>query len=177
MPARTHDEIELIRDDLRRWSRVWNTPEVAERVGLRTSTRFKTTLGRFQPQRFEITLASWLLDAPEPLKQEVAAHEAAHAAVHLLHGHGARPHGAEWRALMEAVSIPARVHIPHSDLPAARRQALAAQPRWEHRCPVCQASRVAKTRVTRWRCARCRQDGLSGELVIERVADALRGDR
>ena len=177
MPSRSREPLDQIRDDILEWSQIWKTPEVAERITLRTSTRFKTTLGRFRPDRFEITLASWLLDSPEPLKREVSAHEAAHAAIYLRHGRKARPHGAEWSALLTAVSIPARVHIPHSDLPDARRKAFALQPRWEHRCPVCQATRMAKTRVTRWRCARCRLRGLDGELIVERVAPAMRVDR
>lgn len=80
-----------------------------------------------------------------------------------------RPHGAEWRAFMEAAGFPARVRIPEELMPESIRAANRASRRWEHRCPVCQATRMARTRVTRWRCRRCVEAGRSGRLVIWRV--------
>jgi predicted SprT family Zn-dependent metalloprotease len=182
------DPLTCVRDDLRRWASTWDLPEIPARVSLRTSTRFKTTLGRFRPDRFEITLAAWLLEAPEALLREVAGHEAAHAAVHLRYGPGSRlagsafgphgsrirPHGPEWRAFMGAIGLPARVRVPPEALPDAQRLALSQSTRWRHRCPACHATRMARTRVTRWRCARCHTAGRSGALIIERI-DATAG--
>ncbi|MEZ4333066.1 MAG: SprT-like domain-containing protein [Myxococcota bacterium] len=82
-----------------------------------------------------------------------------------------RPHGAEWRAFMEAAGFPARVRIPEELMPESIRAANRASRKWEHRCPVCQATRMARTRVTRWRCRRCVEDGRSGRLVIGRVGE------
>lgn len=80
-----------------------------------------------------------------------------------------RPHGPEWRAFMEAAGYTPRVRIPESEMPPELRAERASSRRWEHRCPVCQATRMARTRVTRWRCKRCVEAGRSGRLVIGRV--------
>jgi len=82
-----------------------------------------------------------------------------------------RPHGPEWRAFMEAAGHVPRVRIPESAMPAALRAERTASRRWEHRCPVCQATRMARTRVTRWRCKRCVEAGRSGRLVIGKVGE------
>lgn len=147
----------------------WGLPDLGERVTLRVSRRLRRSLGSYHSGRAEITLAAWLFDAPSPLLDEVLCHEAAHAAVHFLHGRGARPHGREWRDLMAKAGFEPRVRIPFSELPESHRKRLSRSPVWEHRCPVCQATRLARTRVTRWRCTSCRAAGRSGELVIERV--------
>lgn len=80
-----------------------------------------------------------------------------------------RPHGREWKAFMAAAGFPARVRIPEAMMPESIRAANRASRRWEHRCPVCQATRMARTRMTRWRCRRCVEAGRSGRLVIGRV--------
>lgn len=83
-----------------------------------------------------------------------------------------RPHGPEWRAFMEAAGYTPRVRIPESAMPTGLRAEWAEKARsrkWEHRCPVCQVRRIARTRVTRWRCKRCVEAGRGGRLVIERV--------
>jgi ribosomal protein L37AE/L43A len=74
---------------------------------------------------------------------------------------------------MQKAGMPARVRIPADELPRAQRVRIKKAPTWEHRCPVCQATRIARTRVTRWRCHTCRNQGLSGELVIERLPDRV----
>ena len=104
---------------------------------------------------------------------EVLCHEAAHAAVRLLHGDWARPHGPEWRGLMALAGMPARVKIPASEIPVCRRPSKNAADVWEHRCPACQATRFAKTRGTRWRCRGCREAGHSGELLVERAPNPM----
>ena len=133
------------------------------------TARLRRSLGTYRASRAEITIAGWLVDEPTPLLDEVLCHEAAHAAVRLIHGDGVRPHGPEWRDFMAMAQMPARVRIPASELPCSRQSELTKARVWEHRCPVCQATRFAKTRVTRWRCRHCRESGYSGELVIERV--------
>jgi len=85
-----------------------------------------------------------------------------------------RPHGPEWRAFMESAGHPARVRIPEALMPPAVRAATAAGRCWEHRCPVCQATRMARTRVARWRCKRCVEAGRGGRLVIARVEGVAR---
>jgi ribosomal protein L37AE/L43A len=41
--------------------------------------------------------------------------------------------------------------------------------RFAHTCPVCQFRRIAKRRVTTWRCPECHANGLPGDLVIEKL--------
>jgi hypothetical protein len=38
--------------------------------------------------------------------------------------------------------------------------------RFEHRCPVCQSVRLARRRMTAWRCAECVEAGLNGVIDI-----------
>jgi predicted SprT family Zn-dependent metalloprotease len=156
---------------------LWGVPELATDVVLRTSSRLRTSLGIYRPDRGELTLAAWLLEGPEALLEEVFGHEAAHAAVHSLHGRRVRPHGSEWRGLMERAGLPPRVRLPWSALPAGRRVAASQRGLWEHRCPVCQATRLARTRVGRWRCRSCRERGRDGRLLVRRLPSAIGIDR
>ena len=170
------ERMQLLRDSVVQWAQLWGVPGLGSAVALRISSRFQRSLGSYRASRAEITLAAWLVDGPTKLLEEVLCHEAAHAAVHLVHGDRVRPHGQEWRDFMARAEVPARVRIPASELPDSRRTALAKVRVWEHRCPVCQATRFARTRVTRWRCSRCRDEGRSGELSIERVPNPVAVD-
>jgi predicted SprT family Zn-dependent metalloprotease len=165
--------IQKLRDPIIHWARLWGIPHLGDEVGLRVSSRFRRSLGSYHARRIEITLAAWLIDGPANLLREVLCHEAAHAAVHYVHGDCVRPHGKEWRSFMEQAGVPGRVRIPASELPESQQVALLKTRVWEHRCPVCQTTWLARTRVTRWRCSRCRESGRSGELVIERVASPI----
>jgi predicted SprT family Zn-dependent metalloprotease len=162
-----------LQEALRRWSSAWALPDLSREISIRTSKRFRTSLGRYSALDSEIALAHWLLEGPEQLLEEVLCHEAAHAAVHRRFGSGVRPHGAEWRELMRRAGFPARVRIPSDELPRDQHIRIKKAPTWEHRCPVCQVTRLARTRVTRWRCRACRDQGRSGELVIERLPDRV----
>jgi predicted SprT family Zn-dependent metalloprotease len=163
------ERIQALKGSVARWARLWQVPRLVSDVALRTSSRFRRSLGSYRASRAQITLAAWLVDGPADLLEEVLCHEAAHAAVHLVHGGRVRPHGPEWRDFMARAGVLARVRIPASEIPDLGQARLTDARLWEHRCPVCQATRFAKTRVTRWRCSRCRGEGRSGELVIERV--------
>jgi len=170
------DGLEARRGSIVRWSRLWGLPRLGHEISLRTSSRLQRSLGSYCARRAEITVAAWLLEGPTDLLEEVLCHEAAHAAVHLAHGTGVRPHGPEWRAFMALAEMPARVRMPASDLIGFRKPASTKARVWEHRCPVCQATRFAKTRVTRWRCRLCREAGHSGELLVERVPSPVAVD-
>lgn len=176
MHAAEPSQIKSLNRSIVELASLWEVPQLESEVSIRISTRFQSSLGSYRPAHGEIALAAWLLDAPDELLEEVLCHEAAHAAVNFVHGASAKPHGSEWRGFMSAAGVPARVRIPASELPRARQSVLAKRRVWEHRCPVCQATRMAATRVTRWRCRRCREAGLSGELVIERVAGPMAVD-
>ena len=87
----------------------------------------RSSLGGFYARDRVIRIADTLLEAPPHLLQEVLCHEAAHAAVEILHGGGARSHGREWRELMRRVGLEPRVHVPGAELGAgvAARRAQA----------------------------------------------------
>jgi len=171
--------VELLHARLDAWAMLWDVPLLAKSVRIRTSARYRRSLGAYHPKHSQITLASWLLDDapyahPHPLLEEVLCHEAAHAAVHLVGaGHGSRsgprPHGPEWRGFMIAAGVEPRVRIPEGLMPEGIRARTAAGKTWEHRCLSCQAVRMARIRVTRWRCRRCVEKGGSGRLGIRKL--------
>jgi SprT protein len=160
-------ELQRLRRLVGTWAAAWGVPGLERHLRFSFSRRLTRSVGRFSSAGPEVRLAAWLLASSPELREEAACHETAHAAVLELHGRRLRPHGPEWRVLMHAAGFPPRVSIPEHELPAEiRRSAAPAGILWEHRCPVCQATRLARRRVSRWRCARCRAAGLSGELII-----------
>ncbi len=64
------------------------------------------SLGRCYPDRKLIRVARFVLDESEDLFQEVLCHEAAHVAAYHLHGRTIRPHGREWKALIQMAGYP-----------------------------------------------------------------------
>jgi len=153
------------------WCARWGLPGFEQELAITFSRRFRSALGRCAPASREIRLAAFLLDAPAELLAEALCHEAAHAAAYELHGSGLKPHGAEWKRLMRQAGFKPRVRFPAALLPddpvlVPRRR---TGHYWLHQCPVCHASRVAKTHVGRWRCASCVMAGLDGRLVVTRV--------
>jgi len=155
---------------LQDWGRTWGTPGIELRIQLATSTRMTSALGRCRPARAEIKIAAALLDAPAAILEEVLCHESAHVAVHELHKRKVRPHGPEWKTLMSIAGYAPRVRMPADAIPGWE-QRRARRRRWRHRCPVCQATRMAARPVYLWRCAACVGAGLDGGLVVTRLAD------
>ncbi len=151
----------------------WELGAPPSDLKITVSTRLRVSLARCLPERPEIRLAAFLLEGPTALLREVLCHELAHLVTHTRFGKAVKPHGAEWRALMRQAGFEPRVRIPTgrrrsasaNTKPASRKQ----PPLWAHRCPVCQMTRMAYRRVPQWRCASCLEDGLDGELVIERA--------
>lgn len=151
---------------LAQWAETWNLAGLDQRLEITFSPRFRTSLGRCSPGTGEVRLATFLLTGPPAVLCEALCHEAAHAAVHELHGRGPKPHGPEWRALMQAAGFEPRARLPASLLPDVSPNWGRPGKRWEHRCPVCHAFRVARRRVPQWRCAACRAAGLEGGLIV-----------
>jgi len=156
-------------DAIGRWTAIWGLPGFEKRLRITVSTRLRTSLGRCSPDRNEIRIAAFVADSPDRLLNEVLCHEAAHAVAHELHGPRIRPHGSEWRGLMECAGFEPRARIPLHPTDAPSAHANRRRIVWEHRCPVCQAMRAAGRPVRQWRCAACRANGLAGELVVTRT--------
>src|SRR5688572_30368233 len=75
------------------WSETWGVPDLRYEVRLELSHRMRSSLGGFYARERLIRIADTLLEAPPHLLQEVLCHEAAHAAVEIIHGPSARSHG------------------------------------------------------------------------------------
>ncbi len=101
------------------------------------------------------------------LQREMLCHEAAHSVVWERHGRAAQPHGTEWRALVRAAGFEPKATLVRC---GERRQQATDTAAFRHICPICQFSKRAKRRMSRWRCPECRAVGLEGALRIERVS-------
>ncbi len=159
---------EGLRSRARRWGELWGVPHLADSVTVEFSPRFRSSLGLCRPGEGRIRLAAHLANGRPELLEEVLCHELAHVAVYRLHGRSVRPHGPEWKGMVRAAGFEPRVrfHREEGGFPA---RATRPRARWEHRCPVCQARRVAGRPVRNWRCVECLRAGLPGTLVITRM--------
>lgn len=155
---------------------------LTNRVRIEFSSRMRRSAGRALPERGIVRLAWWLQDATPTVRDEVLCHEVAHIAARLIHGSKIRAHGPEWKALMRRAGYEPRVRLDprlYSDLgngyPAAPRTGRATTMVYVHRCPVCQAARIARRTVRGWRCAACVDAGLDGALEVYRLERRPRG--
>ena len=158
-------------------SRRWQLPKDALSVSLRLNPRLTRSIARYRRDRRIIELGPRFFRL-RAHRREVLCHELAHAAVDHLHGTRAKPHGSEWRQLVEAAGFRPNARLPGTNAARAEEQHTAtgssrpqSQPLYvyEHRCPVCQMTRRAKRPVRQWSCADCVAVGLSGDLEITRV--------
>lgn len=147
------------------WADRWGVPGLPGTVTLQFSGRMSRRLGAAWPTLRRVRLASWLTGWPA-LLAEVYCHELAHLAARDLHGPAIRPHGREWQALVRAAGFEPKVRLVLPDGVGPPRRRPAARRRWLHRCLVCALQRVARRRMTRWRCAACLEAGRHGRLQI-----------
>jgi len=159
---------ETLRPQVVRLALLWGLPGMVDDVSLEFSRRFRRSLGRCWPTQGRIRLAAFLFEGDPGLLEEVLCHELAHVAAFRLHGRRIRPHGPEWKALLVQAGFEPRARFREEDvgLPRPRTAPMA---RWEHRCPRCQAVRMAGRSVPQWRCADCWNAGRSGKLLITRI--------
>ena len=158
--------VQCVPDHLARWEATWQIDGLAARIEVRAGPRLRRSLGRCQPAQGLIRLAPAVLEGPHSFFEEVLCHEAAHVGVFLLHGSCAKPHGRQWRQLMEQAGYAPRTRIPEASLPDSVRRASQPAVHYLHRCRVCHASRTARRPVRQWRCAACVAAGLDGRIEI-----------
>lgn len=169
-----------LRSTILECSQLWEMSELPGLVKVEFSRRMKTSLGRCLPELGIIRLNNKLKSRSRAFVREVLCHELAHFAVHRRYGANVRPHGLEWRRLIELAGYQAkRRMLDLSSEIKSKIQKTAdsgngvqnqrCRPLFAHRCPVCQSVRLTGTSARRWRCAECVVDGLDGELVISRV--------
>ncbi len=150
-----------------RWAMLWSVPGLRSRVSVSFSRRMRRSLGRCVPTQRVVRLNPWALQGNPKLLDEVLCHELAHVATFELHGSKVRPHGPQWGALMRKAGFEPRVRARlNRDVQAELQAERATRPMYEHRCLVCQATRLARRPVPQWRCAACADAGLEGKLVI-----------
>jgi hypothetical protein len=170
-----------------RWAPLGYPPPSADVLRVTLNRRFTARLASADPARQIVSLRGDAPSWPAKLLQDILTHELAHLAVHARHGEGPAPHGGEWRLLMEAAGVlPAARQVTGCrmtrqntaraldgrNLTTVRPRLHGAQRgsrRYEHRCAVCQMTRVARRPVPEWRCQACVDAGLDGHLLIARV--------
>jgi len=146
---------------------LWGVESLEKRLILKFSRRMIRSLGNYRPERAVIHLNK-ILANPRNAKilGEVLCHEAAHAAVFFLFGRGCKPHGPQWRLLVEAAQFMPRTRIPegevHGHLHSKRRKGY----RYTHRCLDCGAILRSRRTDRRWRCKNCLSSGFDGYLEL-----------
>ena len=142
------------------WAAVWCTPQLPRQVVVTFSQRMTKSLGRVRPAAGVIRLNARLQFAPCELLIEVLCHEAAHVAVYLIHGPHAKPHGPEWRALVQRAGYQPTTKLAHPLLPAPRpglHWTGSPRPvvRHRYRCPICQHDYFVRRKSSRLYCNLC----------------------
>ncbi|MSR28593.1 MAG: hypothetical protein EXS03_03330 [Phycisphaerales bacterium] len=125
-----------LRVAMREWCDGWNTPGLSGRVTITLSSRMRTCLGRAIYSRSVVRLNRALIhpDAHDLLR-EVLCHELAHLAAVSLHGARIRPHGREWRSLVECAGYVPAATYRREALPPSIRELIAARvPRARQSC-------------------------------------------
>jgi SprT protein len=157
---------EQIRASIVRLCALWRIEEIQDQIEVAFSSRLTRSLGRTQPTLKVIRLHNDLSTILNPYLDEVICHELAHVAAAHLFGSAIKPHGEEWQTLVRLAGFEPTIRL-HVDNRSSRNEPL---PKYRHHCPVCHSERMARIRITRWRCKSCVTNGLSGELEIEKIA-------
>jgi SprT protein len=154
-----------VRTLLRRWARVWGLAELSDTVQVAYNPRLRRSLARCSPALGSIALNPAVKTLPRPRFAEVLCHEAAHVAAFRLFGRRVKPHGPKWALLVRTAGYEPHTRVQFVSAPGKRNATFLA---YEHRCPVCQQTWLARRPVQAWRCPSCMEAGLSGELAIRK---------
>lgn len=156
---------DIIQSKSARYLLLWGMPDLASSVSIQFSYRLRSSLGRTLVDARRIRLHVLLANTDEQLLDEVLCHELAHIVVYERFGREVKPHGPEWATLVRQAGFEPRLRIGvGSEGPPM------TEGRFEHRCPVCQAVRLARRSIPNLRCKSCLEAGLEGKLLIRKVA-------
>lgn len=161
-----------VTDEVRRWFDIWQCEGLFDRVAVRFSARMFRSVGRCYPADRELVLASAVQALERADVLDILCHELAHLVAFERFGRLIRPHGHEWRALVQATGHTASVRCDNPMVIAALDHVRRRRRHFLHVCPHCRAERVAAKRVTRWRCGACYELGGDGRLQIIEVDPA-----
>lgn len=158
-----------VRELLSLWGERWGVSDLADRALCRFSSRMKRSLGRCYTSTGVISLNSALLqEGNGAVAVEVLCHEAAHLAATILGGRRVKPHGSEWRHLMEAAGYRARVRFPAGEVRGLATRGSAPKYEYLHCCRDCAATFKTYATNRRWRCRSCFTSGREGKLAVKR---------
>lgn len=150
------------RTALSRWAALWGVPELVH-VSLSYSSRMTKAIGLVRPSLGRVTLSDRVLDLPVEVSLEVLCHEVAHIATYLLHGPLAKPHGPEWRRLVQRAGYEPTTTLRLHDVEHRLRR--RSRPRVRYECPVCHDVYHVARRSSRLRCSACLAEGSEVPLV------------
>ena len=161
-----HDDARLFlssaNQHAKEFARIWEVEAIANDVSISLSPSMSRSLGRTNVESKSIRLSFQLLDAPSELVREVVCHELAHIVDFVKLGSQGKAHGESWKQLvLKAGFEPSR----SMSLDIAKKAQF--QKSFTHLCLTCGIRRVARRKMTNWRCEACVEAGLSGQLHIE----------
>ena len=155
---------------LKKWSDIWRLPALPQQVTIRFSNRLLYALGRCNSRTGAITLSGVLLqEENRSLLFETLCHEAAHAAAFRLNGRFIKPHGKEWKTLMQAAGYQPKVRVRMELVHGLPERWQSTQRRYEYLCPACGVSHFRRNKNPRLRCRKCYEAGKPGSLVIRKT--------
>jgi len=159
------DQFAEIESIVSRLCKLWSIESIEDQITIEYSPRVTHSLGRTQPLKKVVRLNPEVSTSLSKHLEEILCHELAHIATVHKYGESPLPHGQEWQSLVRQAGFEPiiRMHVSSNKLSRVSTK------RFRHKCPICFTERIAKIRMTRWRCSGCVKDGMDGELVIEEV--------
>jgi predicted SprT family Zn-dependent metalloprotease len=152
----------VLQHSINHWAKLWRVTGLGKTVELSFSKRLTKSLGTARRKSGVIRLHSGLLAGRRALLLEALCHEVAHIAAYKLHGLKAKPHGPEWRALVEAAGYKATIALRHPSIVPARK----LKATYRYSCPVCHTAYFSRRKSSRLRCGHCLDAGLPGSLEL-----------
>ena len=129
----------------------WGVPDLASKVRIAYDRRLRTSAGAAHLDERRVVLNPRLLGENPAELVPTLVHELAHVVVHMWRGR-VRPHGPEFRGLMDAVNMPAEAthSLPADHLRTKRRRYL-----YLHRCLGCGYSFISRKVRRNYYCIAC----------------------